>query len=834
MKKLIFLCFLLISAITADAQRIKPKQIKAQAEDQVLVSEEISPGKYRYAETTINDLLELVNATDTRIDSIWQNADSLFFRSFDLTADTLLRMDTLYFEDTDTDTRLANGRVVGDYLIFDRKNIDTGSTVEVNADSVDISIFDQHDIDSLVLFGDSFTASLTAPTRYPSHLIQSLNLKGTVSYAVPGNTMRQVAQNLDDLIVSNTDGLKGFSHLIMMAGVNDFARDTILLGSVENNPNAATYVGQLKRFIEASLTANRKIKIFIMTPPEAFLNATPYQQENSMGWTMKELSSVISEVGNLYGLPVINLFSQSRWNLFTKDSLVEDLVHPNELGARRLAEIIKTHLVNNISTGQVTSYAQEGIENIWTENSIGDIEYEGNVTVVDNPISVGRISTKGTSLLIAKFLGRENYLAGIHTTFSKSAMFLGTGVKPSYSTLGAFESTTSINRDRTAIEIGRDGAISFYTGSKSVIPYGDPVTLNEVMRIEKNGGGRLVIPSFSGKYITTINGILTSISTFPMSDILGNLDYSRIDNAPTFTETPQTILKNNNIVTLSDGGGSFTDNNYEGFARNGISSSDDWDALTSETALKILRGDNPNGPDGSLNYFYPVPFTRSTNAIGTLALGWNTSDIYYRYRLNSNSEWAKIYTDQNHDFLLGRSNHTGTQPATTITGLSPVATTGDYNDLTNTPSFATSLPADSITLDLSNFVYGIPSQPNVQRAIKDAYRLINDLEEDLEYTTSDINQNELLYGGINGSYVTSAENILVEEQRARMYFYNETGTFLDINRDSISVDTPTKFHSNVSDGAMLDFNNFDSAVNAQLSQSQADGHNIVKGWVKEN
>lgn len=40
-------------------------------------------------------------------------------------------------------------------------------------------------------------------------------------------------------------------------------------------------------------------------------------------------------------------------------------------------------------------------------------------------------------------------------------------------------------------------------------------------------------------------------------------------------------------------------------------------------------------------------------------------------------------------FLLDRTNHTGTQPATTITGLATVATTGSYNDLTNKPTIPT-------------------------------------------------------------------------------------------------------------------------------------------------
>jgi len=51
---------------------------------------------------------------------------------------------------------------------------------------------------------------------------------------------------------------------------------------------------------------------------------------------------------------------------------------------------------------------------------------------------------------------------------------------------------------------------------------------------------------------------------------------------------------------------------------------------------------------------------------------------------------ASVYDPQNKAAdTFARANHTGTQAATTITGLASVATTGDWNDLSNKPSFGT-------------------------------------------------------------------------------------------------------------------------------------------------
>lgn len=56
---------------------------------------------------------------------------------------------------------------------------------------------------------------------------------------------------------------------------------------------------------------------------------------------------------------------------------------------------------------------------------------------------------------------------------------------------------------------------------------------------------------------------------------------------------------------------------------------------------------------------------------------------------------AGATANQTDAYLLNRANHTGTQAASTITGLATVATTGSYNDLTDKPTIpAAQVPAD--------------------------------------------------------------------------------------------------------------------------------------------
>ena len=52
-------------------------------------------------------------------------------------------------------------------------------------------------------------------------------------------------------------------------------------------------------------------------------------------------------------------------------------------------------------------------------------------------------------------------------------------------------------------------------------------------------------------------------------------------------------------------------------------------------------------------------------------------------------------------YLLNRANHTGTQPASSITGLASVATSGSYEDLTNTPDFGSAAFSEAEDFDPS-------------------------------------------------------------------------------------------------------------------------------------
>lgn len=89
--------------------------------------------------------------------------------------------------------------------------------------------------------------------------------------------------------------------------------------------------------------------------------------------------------------------------------------------------------------------------------------------------------------------------------------------------------------------------------------------------------------------------------------------------------------------------------------------------LTNTQAVNLSYNTSNSQITGTLNY--------SNNAAGTISFQQDAAGIYASLKTAERSA------------LLNRANHTGTQPASTITGLAVVATTGSYSDLSGTPAF---------------------------------------------------------------------------------------------------------------------------------------------------
>ena len=135
-----------------------------------------------------------------------------------------------------------------------------------------------------------------------------------------------------------------------MVGINDFGQSQPL-GTVKDTAGQATYAGRLRHMIEKILTANPKVELYILTPPEANSASVVYKATNSAGWTVRQLSVLISQICSDYSVQCVDLYDLSQFNLKTISTLTVDGLHPNAEGSKFLGNIIAGAFINRNNKG---------------------------------------------------------------------------------------------------------------------------------------------------------------------------------------------------------------------------------------------------------------------------------------------------------------------------------------------------------------------------------------------------------------------------------------------------------------------------------------------------
>lgn len=96
----------------------------------------------------------------------------------------------------------------------------------------------------------------------------------------------------------------------------------------------STFKGAYGHIINEYLTWKPTLKIVLMTPIYNVGGA------NNNGDTIKEYAQATREVAEYYGLPCIDLLKETGINSYTLSEYTSDNVHPNDAGARRMANVV--------------------------------------------------------------------------------------------------------------------------------------------------------------------------------------------------------------------------------------------------------------------------------------------------------------------------------------------------------------------------------------------------------------------------------------------------------------------------------------------------------------
>jgi hypothetical protein len=207
----------------------------------------------------------------------------------------------------------------------------------------------------------------------------------------------------------------------------------------------------------------------------------------------------------------------------------------------------------------------------------------------------------------------------------------------------------------------------------------------------------------SGNYITQLNGDVTgtgpgNTTTAISSNVVSNTKLSKM---------PAHTIKGNNTGSLADPIDLTSqqvtaelDNFVGDSGSGGIKGLVPAPSSGNAASNYVLKANGSWGNPVSVN----GPITYNSGTIGIDAASSSSSGSMSSSDKNKLDGIASGATANSSDaYLLSRTNHTGTQSATTITGLAVVATSGDYTDLSSTPlnstgTFSTGIKPALLTL----------------------------------------------------------------------------------------------------------------------------------------
>ena len=157
----------------------------------------------------------------------------------------------------------------------------------------------------------------------------------------------------DNGIVNTIKGVAdyGIYNLCTIAcGTNDFKLNVPLgtLGVIGDTTfDDSTFYGAFRDSIEYILTSSPTIRIVLMTPLQRDNGGYDVNYTNSAGHKLIDYVNAIKAIGEMYGLPVCDMYGNSGFTKKTLSTYTMDGLHPNDVGYKRMGDYL-TGFLNTV------------------------------------------------------------------------------------------------------------------------------------------------------------------------------------------------------------------------------------------------------------------------------------------------------------------------------------------------------------------------------------------------------------------------------------------------------------------------------------------------------
>lgn len=133
-------------------------------------------------------------------------------------------------------------------------------------------------------------------------------------------------------------------------GTNDFKLNVPLgtLGTMKDTSfERTTFYGAYRTAIQFLLKQKPTLRIVLFTPLQRDNNGYDVEHTNNAGYKLRDYVNAIKKLGEMYGLPVCDMYANSGFTKLTLETYTIDGLHPNNKGFERMGNYA-TQFVNSI------------------------------------------------------------------------------------------------------------------------------------------------------------------------------------------------------------------------------------------------------------------------------------------------------------------------------------------------------------------------------------------------------------------------------------------------------------------------------------------------------
>ncbi|WP_139902972.1 SGNH/GDSL hydrolase family protein [Clostridium thermarum] len=201
-------------------------------------------------------------------------------------------------------------------------------------------------INKAVIYGDSISTRNHGDGGYEALIKEKLNINEIYNHAIGSSGISKATPNsLVGLLDNEANIHKDADLIILWHGTNDWYWGAPLGDASSNDEN--TFYGAVRAVINKLRKLYPGANIVYLTPifryeipDKCAVKEEGYISKNSINLTLIDYYEAIMELSVMLGFTTIDMRKLTNFHYYNAEKYFEDYIHPNEVGYKRIADII--------------------------------------------------------------------------------------------------------------------------------------------------------------------------------------------------------------------------------------------------------------------------------------------------------------------------------------------------------------------------------------------------------------------------------------------------------------------------------------------------------------